>query len=128
MAAAAGKAGLVKIGTDTVANINNWSLDSSLDVLDTTEFGDSFKNYIAGLKDWKATVEGYWDCAADTVGQTALQTAFLAGSSVTLKLYVNATNYYSGTAFITGFSPEAAVDDVVNISLEFQGSGVLGYS
>jgi predicted secreted protein len=128
MAAAAGKAGLVKIGTDTVANINNWSLDISSDTLDVTEFGDSYKNYIAGLKDWKATIEGYWDVAADTNGQTALQTAFLAGNSVTLKLYVNNTNYYSGTAFITSMSPEAAVDDVVNVSFEFQGSGALSYN
>lgn len=127
--AIAGKAGKVIIGTGTskVVGIKSWSLELSLDTLETTALGDDWKNYIAGLKEWSASSEGDYEVTSDTTGQEALQTAFLNGTAVTLKLYVDATNYYTGSAYINSLSIEDPVDDVVNISIEFTGNGTLTF-
>ena len=128
--AVAGKNGKVVIGesaTKKVVGIKNWSLELSLDTLETTALGDDWKNYITGLKEWSASSEGDYEVPVDTEGQKALQDAFLNGTTVTVKLYVDGTNYYKGEAFINSLSIEDPVDDVVSISIEFTGTGALTF-
>ena len=128
--AVAGKNGKVVIGTESdqkVVGIKNWSLELSLDTLETTALGDDWKNYITGLKEWSASSEGDYEVPVDTEGQKALQDAFLNGTTVTVKLYVDGTNYYQGEAYINSLSIEDPVDDVVSISIEFTGTGALTF-
>jgi predicted secreted protein len=129
--AVAGKNGRVEIGdgsnTKQIIGIKNWSLELSLETLETTALGDDWKKYITGLKEWTASSEGDYNVPQDTDGQEALQQAFLSGSIVTLKLYVDADNYYTGTAYINSLSIEDPVDDVVSISIEFTGAGELTF-
>ena len=94
--AVAGKNGKVIIGesgNQKVAAIKNWSLELSLETLETTALGDDWKNYITGLKEWTASSEGDYEVPTDTQGQAALQEAYLAGTTVIVKLYVDNTNY-----------------------------------
>lgn len=128
--AVAGKNGKVVIATtgDTkVVGIKNWSLELSLDTLETTALGDDWKNYITGLKEWSASSEGDYEVPIDGQGQAALQYAFLHGSTITLKLYVDDKNYYQGEAYINSLSIEDPVDDVVSISIECTGTGELTF-
>ena len=128
--AVAGKNGKVIIGesgNQKVAAIKNWSLELSLETLETTALGDDWKNYITGLKEWTASSEGDYEVPTDTQGQAALQEAYLAGTTVIVKLYVDNANYYQGTAYISSLSIEDPVDDVVSISLEFTGTGELSF-
>lgn len=128
--AVAGKNGKVVIGAESsqkVVGIKNWSLELSLDTLETTALGDDWKNYITGLKEWSASSEGDYEVPVDTEGQAALQDAFLNGTTVTLKLFVDEKNYYTGEAFINSLSIEDPVDDVVSISLECTGTGGLTF-
>ncbi len=128
--AVAGKNGKVVIGesaTKKVVGIKNWSLELSLDTLETTALGDDWKNYITGLKEWSASSEGDYEVPVDADGQQALQDAFLNGTTVTVKLYVDGTNYYKGEAYINSLSIEDPVDDVVSISIEFTGTGALTF-
>ena len=128
--AIAGKTGKVVIGSaaSKVVGIKSWSLELSLDTLETTALGEDWKNFIAGLKEWSASSEGDYEVTADTTGQRALQQAYLTGATVTLKLYVDATNYYTGEAYISSLSVEDPVDDVVSMSIEFTGTGALSFS
>ena len=128
--AIAGKNGKVIIGTGTtkVVGIKNWSLELSLETLETTSLGDDWKNYISGLKEWSASAEGDFEVITDTTGQKLLSDAYLAGSTVEVKLFVDATNYFTGTAYINSLSIEDPVDDVVTISIEFTGNGALTLS
>ncbi|GAB6157854.1 hypothetical protein JCM39194_10540 [Desulfotomaculum varum] len=126
--AISGKSGKLVIGTNTVTEIKNWSLDLGLDTIDTTALGDEWKTFISGLKEWSASAEGSWNIAVDTMGQKVIQDAYLSGSLVSLKLYVDATHYYSGEAYISSLGIEDPVDDTVNVSFEFQGTGVLAYT
>lgn len=126
--AIAGKGGKLSIGANTVSDIKNWSLDLGADTIDVTALGDEWKRFIAGLKEWSASAEGSFAINTDANGQAALQTAFLNSSEVALRLYINATNYYSGNAYISSLSVEDPVDDAVNVSFEFQGTGALSYN
>lgn len=126
--AIAGKSGKLSIGIKAVTDITNWSLELGSDTLEVTALGDDWKKFIAGLKEWSASAEGSFAIPTDADGQAALQTAFLNGTEVALKLYVNTTNYYSGNAFISSLSVEDPVDDAVSVSFEFQGTGALVYN
>ena len=128
--AIAGKNGKVLIGTGTsaVLSIKSWSLELSLDTLETTALGDDWKNFIAGLKEWSASCEGDYAITTDTTGQQALQDAYISGETITVKLYVDDTHYYTGSAFINSLSVEDPVDDVVSASFELTGTGALTFN
>lgn len=126
--AIAGKSGKLEIGTSVISEINNWSLDIGTDTLEVTALGDDWKEFIAGLKEWSASSEGTFNIPIDNTGQKAVQDAFLNGDMVTVKLYVNTTNYYSGNAYISSLNVEDPVDDAVTISFEFQGTGILMFN
>ena len=128
--AVAGKGGKVVIGDGAakkVVGIKSWSLELSLDTLETTALGDDWKNYITGLKEWSASSEGDYEVPVDEEGQAALQSAFLNGTTGVVKLYVDGKNYYMGEAYINSLSIEDPVDDVVSISIEFTGTGALSF-
>ena len=127
MAIFVGYGGAVKVGTATVAEIGEWSLDIGLDTQETASFGDQWKEFVGTLKEWSGSCSGRWDMT-DTTGQKAMQDALLGGTTVTLKLYLDATKNYSGTALITKVSPKASVDGVMEVTFDFQGTGAATYS
>ncbi len=125
--AISGKDGKVAIGASTVVDIGEWSLDLDLDLQEVTAFGDQWKRRVAGIKDATGSFSGRWNVAAANQ-QEALQNAFLNSTTVALRLYVNATNYYSGTAYIKSFTPSAAVDGVVEAEFGFEIDGAVTYT
>src|SRR6185437_9394865 len=98
MAAISGASGYVKEGSTTIAELKEWDLNTDTDLYDTTVFGDSFHEFIAGLRGATGTAQGFW-MLSDT-GQAALQSAMLGGTTVTLHLSPNGSNEYVATAFI----------------------------
>jgi predicted secreted protein len=127
MAALSGTAGSVVYttgGTTTVGEIKEWSIDAAMDPPETTAFGDSWKEFIAGIREYSGTFSGNMD-TADTV-QTSLRNSFLGGSAVALRLHHSLAGYFVvGTAFLTGFAPAISYDGVGEIEYSFQGSGAL---
>lgn len=128
MAAIAGKGGSARLGVNTIAEVTSWSMDISADMLDSTSLGDSWREFIAGLNGATGSVEVKWDIPNDANGQAALQTALLNGTTVTLDLYVNATNYYSGSAYVSSLSVEDPVEDLVTATFEAQFTGAVTYN
>ena len=128
--AIAGKNGKVTIGqsANPVASIKSWSLELNLDTLETTALGDDWKNFIAGLKEWSASCEGNYAIHTDENGQQNLQDAYISGETVIVKLYVNDTNYYTGSAYVSSLSVEDPVDDVVSATFELKGTGELTFN
>jgi hypothetical protein len=96
MASRVGKDAAVKLGTDQVLGIGNWSMDGlSRQELDDTEFGDQRIRYLFGIIDGGTiSFAGNHD-PGDTTGQQALDEAFDANTEITnLRLYVDNTSYY----------------------------------
>jgi len=114
MAHLAGKSGYVDTGS-AVSGIKSWSIDYTSDALETTDFADAgVKSYIVGGKGWSGSFEGYKE------GVEQILTAD-AASPVTLKLYEDATYYWTGSAIITGVHSSASYDGIVSVSYDFVG-------
>ena len=115
--AISGKAGQVDAASE-VLGIKSWTLDYAVDSLDVTDFDDAgVRAYIVGCSGWSGSFEGYKDT-------TPLP---LAGASVTVKLYESqtASQFWTGSAYITGIHINTSHDGIVTYSYDFQGTGAL---
>ena len=129
MATHTGVEGVVKVSTNTVAEVVAFSLSVESELIDQVKLGDTFRSYKAGTRQWSGEITCHWD-ETDTSGQQALQTAILNGSSVTLNLYpegaTSADSYYTGTAFLKSLSVDISDNDSnVMAKYSFQGSGAM---
>lgn len=108
-------------GTGTKVAIKaQWDLNLARDYVEVTTFGDTNKEYLAGLKDISGTFNGLLDVSGDTmVNNTAID-------DVPLYLYADdgasAVLIASGPALIDS-SITASNSDAVRVSGNFRASG-----
>ena len=79
MATYVGKNGAVYVGANAVAEIKDWSLETTSEVVADTVMGDSWVTNKPTLKSWTSSFNAIWD-DADTTGQLALD----EGAEITL--------------------------------------------
>ncbi len=122
MATHVGTSGVVKVGSNAVAEVTGFTIDETNDTVEDTSLTDTAKSYLALRKDATGTVECHWD-ETDTSGQGALT----VGASVTLNLYPEGADsgdtYYTGTALVTGVSQNVSLDGVIARTITVQFSG-----
>ena len=128
----AGKSGKVTQATNFVGDIKSWKISLKADTVETTpmatDSSTAWKTYLNTLKGWDGSIDPQGLDMTDTDGQLALFN-LIGGASVVLKLYVDATHYFTGSALITGLSPSADVGGKVDGgSFTFQGTGALSYA
>lgn len=114
----AGKSGHVHTASAAaVTGINQWTLDYTVDMLETTDFSVSgVAAYIPGVSRWSGSFSGYKDGAPINLGVT---------NSVSLELAENASTSWLGVAYISGVHPSTNFDGLVSYSYDFQGTGAL---
>lgn len=130
MAKHAGRNGRVLLsatgtGVPTILlGVKTWSLDLSQDTIETTEFGDTNKTYVVGLRDVSGSFDGFWNDA-----ETKLFAAAASADGGFMYLYpdasVSPTKYAYGPAWISA-SIDTDVGDAVNISADFSANGAWG--
>ena len=124
MATHAGSEGLVKVGTDTVAEVKSYSIEETADTIETSSIGTTARTFRTSLTGWSGSLDVFWD-ETDTAGQGALS----VGASVALKVYPEGDTagdtFYEGTALVTGVSKTGSFDGMVDASISVQGTGVL---
>lgn len=114
-------------GTATVGAIGEWSLNIEHSPVETTSFGEAWKDYIPSIRGFTGSFSGNHD-QSDTQ-QTALRNSALGGSAIALRLYDSPTHYWSiGTAYITGHSPGISNEGKAETSFDFQGAKTLSYT
>ncbi len=123
MATHTGSEGTVKIGSDQLAEVRSYTIESSGETIEDSTMGDSARTYKAGLTTFTASFEVYFD-ETDTA-----QNAVDAGASITFSVYPEGDGagdtYYTGSGIVTGRSITASFDGMVEMSLSVQGSGAL---
>lgn len=126
MATFTGKSGAVKVGTNAIAEVKDWSINQTAETADSTSLSSAggWRTHNQTLKAQEGSLNCFWD-DTDANGQGALT----IGASVTLNLYpegeTSGDEEYSGTATITGITINSAVDGNVEASFTFQGNGAL---
>lgn len=122
-----GNEGVVRVGSNAVAEIDNWSFNENVTPVDDSAMGDAWKTHIpnSGMKGFQGSLECHWD-ETDTNGQRLL----VAGASVVLSLcpegYTTGDVYYTGTASITERGVNVQKDgSTIRASFNFLGNGAL---
>lgn len=129
MAVTRGCYGVIKVGAtpSTVAEVRNWSLSETSEILDASSIGSCTKSKSVGAVEWSGELQCWWD-PTDTTGQEAMD----VGTSIAVELYPGGAStgdtYYSGTAIISGIDRTGGVDGIVESNFSFVGSGSLSQS
>ena len=132
MGAEAGYLGKVVIGSaalsaNTVAEMGAWNISGmENDMLDETEFTDTFKNYVLGMGDGgTVTFSGNYD-STNTAGQVALKTLYeTQASTQAIRLYFgDGYNDY----FFCDEDTTCIVQSVDDLGTDQSGLGKIGFT
>ena len=120
-----GTEGLVKVGANTVAEVNGFSFTSTAEYAEDTNLSDTAKTYnVTAITSWNGTVSAFWD-ETDTNGQVALA----PGANVALVLAPEGIDSgdtrWSGNALITEITRNVQRGATTEITFNFIGNGTL---
>ena len=124
MATHTGSSVLIKVGTNTVAEVRSFTLDTTAELLEDTALTDTSKTFQVGKKGATASIECFWD-ETDSNGQIAIA----EGSQVTMALYPEGADsgdyYFSGTWLITSNSTSTPTDGMIEATFSATLTGAL---
>lgn len=118
MAAISGQEGKISVASQDVALITSWDLNLDAATQEITNFSSNgFREYASiGLIGASASVEGYLDSTAGALG---------VGDSVTVDLYLDDTDKYSGTAVIKSVKVKNSATDLIAVSYDLEFTGTI---
>ena len=124
MANHTGVSGIVKVGSNTVAELRSFTIDTTAELIEDTTLTDSSRTYQVGKKGATVSAECWWD-ETDTNGQIAM----VEGSQVALNLYPEGADsgdyYYSGTWIVGSNSVSTPTDGIIEATFSATLTGAL---
>lgn len=124
MATFAGSGGIIKIGSNAVAEVRSYSIDETMDTLEDTAMGDTSRTFKASLKTFSGSADVFFD-DTDTTGQGALTVGSTGTLSVLMEGDTAGDHSLSGAILVTGRTITGSFDGLVEASITFQGTGAL---
>ena len=119
-----GSEGVAKVGSNTIAEIKDFSLSETAETIDDTTMGDSARTKQVGLTTASGSMTAFWD-ETDTSGQGAMT----VGAEVTLNLYpegaTTGDSYATLSAIITEKGVSTTLDGMVETSVSFEANGAV---
>lgn len=123
MATYIGKSGVVKVGGTAVAEVKDWSIETTSEMVTTTTMGDDWVGNKATQKSWSASFNAFWDKS------DSAQTSLVEGASITLELQpegdTTGLSEFSGSCIVASVSRSASFDGLVEASFSVTGDGAL---
>ena len=114
---------LLYIGDKLVAGQRNITVDITADSIDTTsKDNDGWKTYLAGLREWGATLDAIELAGNEGKQQVQLMKSILGGETVEAKIVVPGKFVMSGAAALTSKSTSGDYSDVSLGSYELKGA------
>lgn len=134
MAEIHGKGGEVRLGANTVASIDSWTLTVDAEVADISAYGDKDRRFLNGLRNATASISGSYNYpSTGSTGQDVLQDQFSStGTIAALALHLitdtgstaaSSVEGWSGDAYFTNISINSDIGDKVSFSGNAQFSG-----
>ena len=118
-----GQNGVVQIGNVALAEVRGFTFELTSETIDASVMGDSFRGYRKGMINGQGTM----DLLFSSTHETPLIDSITGSTSATIILYPggNVSGYPSMTikGWITGYSIESTMDDMVTASATFQLDG-----
>ena len=120
-----GSEGLVRVSTNTVAEVTSFSFTETAEYAEDTTLSDTNKSYnVTAIKSWNGTITAFWD-ETDTTGQVSLT----PGSNVSVVLAPegvgSGATRYSGNALVTEITRNVQRGAITEITFNFIGNGAL---
>lgn len=126
MAALSGTAGSVAYiggGTAVVGEMAEWRLDITGDMVETTAFGDNWKEVLPSVRSWTGTMSGNFD--PSNAVQGSVLNAMLGGSAVDLRFHHSSAGFFRGTAYVNSAGPGISQKGKGDMQFGFTGSGAI---
>ena len=106
----------------SVTNLKSWSIEESIDSIESTTMGATSKTFTTGIKGWTASCELLYDLS------NAVQADLVIGETVDIKIWPNTVSQaesWAGTGIVTASSQSGEMGDLVGSSITVQGTGAL---
>ena len=133
MAFYSGLDGQLSVDGSKIGKVQNWSLNASQAVLETTSLEDTDRTLINGVRSMSGSCRVFYHSdgnASDFInniikpGAGSIEDgAATQSTTVVFKLYVNSSKYIEVYAWITGVSMSMAVGEVFSVDVTFEVSG-----
>lgn len=113
------------LGTDSdnMSGVHDVSLSRMRDELETTDFNDTSKNFILGLKGAEVTFSGTYESADTAYGR--IETAFGDGTSVYAVILWNGTAGHNVECKVVTLETSGARDGLVEVSGTLRATGAV---
>lgn len=96
----------------------------NVDMLDTTDFADgTFRKKIQGLQNFNVTLSGDYEPA--DAGYIVVRDAFVAGTTVFVRILFDGTNGFESEFQVASISPSATVEGLATVSVSLESTGAL---
>lgn len=143
MSAIRGTQGVLEIGGTGLVEVTSFTMDTTMDALETSAMGDEMRTYTHGLGGFTVSGEFIVEAGANsgdsqiggaTKGITGFEFADGSSSpSATIILYPEGSTgagklKLSGSCIITGMSVTSSFDGIVTGSFTAQGSGAITFT
>jgi hypothetical protein len=120
-----GSEGLVRVGTNNVAEVTGFSFTATAEYAEDTTLSDTAKTYnVIAITSWNGSVTAFWD-ETDTTGQIALA----PGANVSLVLAPEGVTgddtRYTGNALVTEITRNVQRGAITEVTFNFIGNGAL---
>lgn len=125
-----GRTGKLRLGGSEVSKVRNWTLDTSVNMLDTTALGDTANAFTPGLfsATGSASLSYYNGASTDVTNlleRIAKTGAVTDSDLVSLVFEVGTNQSFSANAFINSASITSSTDELTTVSFNFTINGPL---
>jgi hypothetical protein len=125
-----GRTGKLRLGASEVAKVRNWTLDTSVNMLDTTALGDTANTFTPGLfsATGSATLSYYNGDTTDVTNlleKIAKTGAITDSDEIALTFEVGTSQSFVADAFINSASITSSTDELTTVSFNFTINGPL---
>lgn len=105
---------------DISNDVNDFSIDDAADEVETTGFGHTSKQYVAGFREISASMSGNWGTNTGT-GTHAKLSTFLSSGAIGVLIYGPAGTTTGNVkltydAIVTSYSPASSIGGAVTFS------------
>jgi len=121
--AKAGKEAKVKVGSDDMGGSSTWGFTPGTTSIDITAHQDGYEQILMLFKNGAGSITAFYDDA--DAAQQAMITAWSILMTVTLKLYLDDTKFWSFDAYVENMAFAAPVSGAVTVTFNFRSSGVI---
>lgn len=112
-------------GTYTqVDGLTSFGMSRKGSPIEITLIGAEFIERMNGLKDASYSLGGFYE-PADTNGQVAIETAWMNGSDLFIKVLADGTNGFRQQVVVDTFDTDGEADGGVEMSIELSGAAAM---